>query len=110
MEKIDYKDTYKNLIKRTPIKWKKFGFAMLPHSLMLDGKISKSGLLIFWALTIHLFQGKNYCFPSLRTLQKETGLSRPSVVKGIKDLENNKNLVVEKTKGKVNKYYLEVKI
>ncbi len=110
MDKVDFKDTYKNLIKRTPIKWKKFGFAMLPHSLMLDGKISKSGLLIFWALTIHLFKGKDYCYPSVSTLQKETGLSRPSVIKGIKDLEINGNLVVEKTSGKVNRYYLKAEV
>ena len=98
------------LLKNSPIKWKHKGFVMLPHELLFNEKIGHSGLLVFWVLTAHLFRGKSYCFPSIEKLEKETRLSKHTVINGIKQLEMAEYLEVERKKGKTNKYFLKVKI
>lgn len=106
MEKINYKKTLKTITRNTPIKWKTHGFVMLPHALLLEGKVSRSGLLLFWALTIHLFDGKKYCFPGVKTLSKELQYSERHIIRVIKELESAGYLRVERNAGEVNRYYL----
>ena len=95
-----------------PAKWKQRGFTVLPHALLFNEHISKSTLLVFWVLTAHMFRGKKYAFPSLTTLEEETRSSRHTVIKAIRELKDNGYLEVEgnKNSGKVNKYYLKVRL
>lgn len=79
---------------------------MIPNSIVFNEKIGRAGLMVYWILTLHLFKGKDYCFPSLSTLQKETRLSRHTVIAGIKQLEANQKLIVERKKGEANRYKL----
>lgn len=89
------------------MKWK-MGFAMIPTQVLMDEQLSRSCLIVFWVLTVHIFRGKKYCFPSIPTIAKEAHSSRPTVIKAIKELEQNGYLDVERTSGEVSKYYLKV--
>jgi hypothetical protein len=79
---------------------------MIPNSIVFNEKIGRAALMVYWILTLHLFKGKTYCFPSLSTLQKETRLSRHTVISGIKQLEANHKLIVERKNGEANRYKL----
>ena len=84
---------------------------MLPNQLLYDPEVGKGELLVFWVLTTHLFRGKEYCFPSLRTIQKEARISRPTIIKAIRVLGEKGYLKKMPTeKGKVNKYQLIVRV
>ena len=112
MNNIDKNYLTKKYLRNSPIKWKNQGFVIIPHELLFNEKVNRPALMVFWVLTAHLFRGKTYCFPSLSALEKETRFSRPSVIKGIKCLKDLGYLEVEggKKTGKVNKYYLKVKV
>ena len=79
---------------------------MIPNSIVFNDKIGRAGLMVYWILTLHLFRGKDYCFPSLATLQEETRLSRHTVIAGIRELEANHKLTVERKSGEANRYKL----
>jgi biotin operon repressor len=108
-EKLNKNGILKRYLRNSPIKWK-MGFAMIPTAVLMDERLTRSSLVVFWALTVHLFRGKEYCFPSLTTLQKEAHSSRPTIIKAIKSLEEYGYLQVERTERKNNKYYLKVKV
>ena len=103
---MNKKQILKTYLRNSPVKWKHEGFAMLPNSIVFNQDISRPGMMVFWILTLHLFKGKEYCFPSLSTLQKETRLSRNTVILGIRQLEAKKKLIVHRVKGESNKYKL----
>lgn len=65
----------------SPVRWRNPGFAMLPNSLIFDETIGDAAPLVFWSLTMHLFEGKEYCFPSRKTISHETRLSLRTRVK-----------------------------
>lgn len=109
MEPIDYNSYKKNLIKRSPSRWVIAGFTKMPNSVTLDIRVNKNGLLVFLVLATHQFK-KDSSFPSLALLQKETRSSRNSVIRGIENLKELSYLKIEKTSGKVNKYYLKSSI
>ena len=96
-------------LRNSPIKWKKMGFAMLPTSVVMDIRLSRPCLMVYWILVMHLFKGRKYCFPSLKIIAEESRYSRPSVVKAIKELKKCGYLEVEgdQKSGKVNKYFLK---
>lgn len=91
-------------------KFKKDGFAMVPHSVLFDENLKKSDALTFWCLTVHMFKGKDYCFPSQSTIAKETKQSRRTVIRSINRLKKHGYLEVDKREGKSSKYYLKIKI
>lgn len=96
-------------LRNSPIKWKKLGFAMLPTSLLGDSRLSRSCLLVFWVLTVHLFRGKKYCWPSIKTIAGEAHMSSPTVIKAVKQLKQFGYLEVEGSmqSGKANHYFLK---
>ena len=111
MELISFKKKYLETLKvRTPSRWKVKGFAMLPNSLLFADNIGKAELLVFWVLTMHLFRGKEYTMPSVRQIQQEAKISRPTVIAAIQSLEKLGYLEAERTKGRRTKYYLKIKI
>jgi hypothetical protein len=68
--------------------------------------VGRAGLLVFWALTPHVFSGKDYCFPSRKTLSKEMRLSNRTITRAIKELRDSHYLIVESKAGEVNRYKL----
>jgi len=111
MNNINSKELLKKYGKNSPSKWKREGFVMLPHALLFDPRAGLPALMVFWVLTAHMFRGKEYCFPSITTLEEETRLSRHTVIKGIKSLEEMGYLKIERGGGrKTSRYYLKVKI
>jgi len=96
----------KKASRNSPIRWQRFGFAMLPNSLVFDERIGRSALLVYWALTVHLFKGKDYCFPKIETIAEETRCDRGTVSRAIKELKDAKYLIVESRPGEVNRYKL----
>ena len=95
---------------KSPSRWKKLGFAMLPTSLLNDPRLSRSCLVVFWVLTAHLFRGKKYCFPSIKTIADEAHMSSPTAIKAIKQLKQHNYLEIEGSSksGKANRYFLNV--
>lgn len=103
----EFKEGYlKKVTRNSPIRWKNWGFTMLPNSLMFNEKVGRSGLLVYWSLTVHLFKGKEYCFPSIRTICVETRYSKSTVLRAIAELEQNSYLKVDRTPGEVSHYKL----
>lgn len=101
------KDSYlKKVTRNSPIRWQRSGFAMLPNSLLFDARIGRSALLVFWVLTVHLFKGKEYCFPKIDTIAKETRCDRRTVSRAVKELKDAGYLTVESRPGEVNRYKL----
>ena len=83
------------------------GFSIIPTQILMDERLSRSCLVVFWVLTVHVFRGKKFCFPSTATIAKEAHSSRPTVIKAIKELEQYGYLEVERFTGSVSKYYLK---
>lgn len=107
---MDLNKFKQKVLKNSPIKWKHSGFAMLPNSLLFQEGIAASELIVFWVLTVHLFKGKQYCYPSLRTIQTEARISRPTVVKALRKLQELGYLKINKgRKDGRNEYELLVK-
>jgi hypothetical protein len=105
---FDKKEIEKRILRSSSAKWKHLGFAMLPTRILMDEKLSKSSLLIFWVLTVHIFKGKQSCFPSLETMSNESHCSKPTTIKAIKELEKLGYLEVDRSLGRnSNKYYLK---
>ena len=107
---FDKKEIEKRILRNSPSKWKHLGFAMLPTKLLFDNRLSKPAFLVFWVLTIHVFKGKQSCFPSLQTIADESHCSMPTAIKSIKELEKFGYLEVDRSVGGRlnNKYYLKV--
>ena len=107
MEKVNFNERYNSLIRTNKGGYKYSGFVMLPHSLLLDDRLTRTSLIIFWVLTMHMFRGKDYCFPSLPTIAKESRLDKRTVMRATKVLEKYGYLEIQREKGQVNKYYLK---
>ncbi len=109
-EKLNKKGLLNKYLRNSPIKWKHQGFALVPTQILMDERLSRSCLVVFWVLTVHIFKGKKFCFPSTTTIAKESHSSRPTIIKAIKELERYGYLEVERKKGGVSKYYLKALI
>ncbi|MGD0630289.1 MAG: helix-turn-helix domain-containing protein [Terracidiphilus sp.] len=106
-EKWNKSGLLKKYIRNSPMKWK-MSFTLIPTQILMDERLSRSCLVVFWVLTVHIFRGKKFCFPSTATIAREAHSSRPTVIKAIKELEQYGYLDVERTSGGVSKYYLKV--
>jgi hypothetical protein len=100
----DFKAGYlKKVTRNSPIRWQNSGFAMLPNSLIFNQHIGRSALLVYWVLTVHLFKGKDYCFPKINTIAKEARCDHRTVTRAIRELKETGYLKVESTPGEVNR-------
>jgi hypothetical protein len=106
-EKWNKNELLKKYTRNSSLKWK-MGFAIVPTQILMDERVSRSCLVVFWVLTVHIFRGKRFCFPSTATIAKEAHSSRPTVIKAIKELEQYGYVEVERCAGGVSKYYLKV--
>ena len=105
-EKWNKSGLLKKYIRNSPMKWK-MGFSMIPTQILMDERLSRSCLVVFWVLTVHIFRGKRFCFPSTATIAKEAHSSRPTVIKAIKELEQYGYLEVERSSGGREQILLE---
>lgn len=112
LKKEDTGKLLKRYSQNAPKDWKRTGFAVLPTSVVMDERLSRTALVLFWVLTARTFRGKDYCFPSLRTLEEEVHASRPTVIKAVRELEAYGYLQVQRDrqKRKINRYFLKAKI
>ena len=60
--------------------------------------------LVALTLSLHMNERGGSCFPSVTTLQRETGLSRNAVLKALRSLETAGWLTVKRTARRVNVY------
>jgi DNA-binding transcriptional regulator YhcF (GntR family) len=81
---------------------------MLPNSLIFNPNIGRSALLVYWVLTVHLFKGKEYCFPKIATIAKEARCDHRTVTRAIRELKDAGYLKVVSTPGEVNRYKLKM--
>jgi len=44
------------------MKWK-MGFSIIPTQILMDERLSRSCLIVFWVLTVHIFRGKKILLP-----------------------------------------------
>lgn len=66
------------------------------HNEFIDSKLlSGYEKLVFIAIKRHLNSESSQAFPSIKTICSHTGLSKPTVIKAIKSLEDKKILAVE---------------
>ena len=110
MKEINFKEKYLTILKANKGGFKYRGFVMLPHSLVADSRLKRADLLLFWALTIHLFKDKEYCYPSYETLAKEAHMTRRTAIRASKNLQKFGYLKVEKIVGHSNKFYLTAEL
>ncbi len=84
----------------------KYGYVQVPNVLVLNmSKLQLSGNELALLIIIRMFAyQKNYSFPSLKTLQKISGLSHRGVIYIIKTLENKGYLEIKRISQKNNFY------
>lgn len=59
----------------------------VPNDMTNSGNLSPKDLLIYATIKSHLNKITKTCFPSLSTIAKESGISRPTVIKSIEALK-----------------------
>ena len=86
--------------------WIKKGWTGLPNKIIIDTSISHDSRFLYLTLQMHGMKTTT-CFPSYKTLQKEIGISYPSISKYLKELINKRWIKISRKKnGKVNVYHL----
>lgn len=88
-------------------KYKEVGFVAFPRTMFFDKRLGVYHLKVAGVLEVHKFQGKEKCFPSLDTISAESGISRPVVIRCLKELEKFEYLETSKNEGKSTHYYLK---
>lgn len=89
--------------------WKTRGFSQLPNYILADDRLGHADRLVYWALKLHNFKGKEYCYPSLQTISKKSHYVKNTVIKALKKLEELGYIRVDRQrrkKEKSNCYYL----
>ncbi len=100
-------------IENSPGKWKKVGYARLPTSMLMDERLSKPALLVYWVLTARTFKGKESCFPSYSTIAIEAHCAKNTAIKAVKELEGLGYVSViraEQRTRRTNRYFLPKRI
>lgn len=62
------------------------GFTQIPNVVLKHPKLSGNAKLCY-AMLLHYAWQKNYCFPGQGTLADDMGATRPTVIKGLKELQ-----------------------
>jgi len=96
-------------LRKSPVRWKKVGFVMLPHELLFDENLPRAALMVYWVLMVHQFEGKIGCHPSLRLLEQETRYSKPTIISAISALEGQHWIEVQRGHRKVNTYFVKIR-
>jgi len=76
------------------------------QNLMLKAKLPHTVKLTYFALCSFANKNTETCYPSISKLAEITGISKSSVIRAVKVLEQAKAIRIKKSKGKVNEYSL----
>jgi alpha-N-acetylglucosamine transferase len=68
--------------------------------------LNASDKLVYSALAFFANETNQKCYPSIPKLTELTTLTRPTIIKSLKNLEENRLIRIERKKGKVSVYYL----
>jgi hypothetical protein len=85
---------------RVKEKWLRAGTTTIPNIVIADRTISSNAKLLFIVLCMHRFN-KDYCYPSYELIEQETGWSKPTISRSIKELEDIGVVTVKRT-GRAN--------
>ena len=86
------------------------GFTQVPNAVLENKKLTGNAKLCYAMLLKYAWQDK-CCFPGQETLGEQMGASRPTVIKGLKELEKIGYLEQKRRgQGKTNVYVLYCKI
>ena len=85
---------------------KKYGFVQVPNVLIENlGKLRLSGNEFTFLVIIRMFARQKDCaFPSLKTLQRISGVSTPTIINIMKSLENKGYLIIKRSPQENNLY------
>jgi Helix-turn-helix domain len=72
--------------------------------MILASDLGSSARLVALVLSTHMNRNGGSCYPSLTTLERETGLARKTVWKSIDALETAGLLTRERSRGRVTRY------
>lgn len=75
----------------------------VPNNMTTSGELSPKDLLVYTTIKSHMNKLTKSCFPSLSTIAKESGISRPTVIKSIESLKKSGYISV-KIDGRKNVY------
>jgi len=68
----------------------------VPHDMTDNSKLTPTDVLVYTALKSHMNKTSKTCYPSFDKLAAETGLSKPTVAKSIKNLSNKEEIFMSK--------------
>ncbi len=85
---------------RVKEKWLRAGTTTIPNVMIADKTVSSNAKLLFVVLCMHRFN-KDYCYPSYELIEQETGWSKPTISRSIKELEDIGVVTVKRT-GRAN--------
>ena len=71
-----------------------------------DTDLKASDKLVYSALAYFAGNTNQMCYPSISQLIQLTGLTRPTIINAIKNLENRGYIKVERSAGRISVYYL----
>jgi len=95
-----------NLILRGADPITKRGFAQVPVVILQHKELSDTAKLVY-AMMLYYAWHKNYCFPGQARLAKDLGVTSRTIIRAIKNLEENNILETRKRGlGKTNIYIL----
>lgn len=103
MDKI-YTGKYGELLKR---KDQKKGYTLFNNAVLFDLRLSVHDRLVFFYLLMRTYRGKTTCFPAVRTIAEELGISVGQVSKSTLRLKKLDYLDIEKGKRGFNIYKMK---
>lgn len=78
----------------------RYDFTIVDNAILRDKRFKIQGRMVYWILNYHTDQAGTECFPSLNTIAKEAGVSKPAVTKAIADLVKCGYITKKQRKGK----------
>ena len=81
------------------------GFVQLPRFVLNSKDISSNAKLCYAQLLSYAWKDES-CFPGINDIMEQLGLSKPTVIKGLKELEDNGLIIIKKWGQGLNNTYL----
>lgn len=75
-------------------------FVTVPDEVVDCEEISPKSLVVYCAIKRHMNKETLTCYPEIKTIAKEAGCGKDTVLNAIKELENNGFITVIKRNGK----------
>lgn len=86
------------------------GYTLVPNAILKHKELSSTAKLIY-SMMLYYAREKNNCYPGQIKLGADIGASKPTIIKGIKELEKVGYLkTIRRGQGKTNIYHLYAKV